>query len=47
MIHKLSELVEKAAKRSLRKIAVAAAEDVTVLKSLKAAIKKGVVIPIF
>lgn len=43
MIHKLSELVEKAAKRSLRKIAVAAAEDVTVLKSLKAAIKEGVV----
>ncbi len=46
MIHKLSELVEKAANRSLRKIAVAAAEDVTVLKSLKAAIKEGVVIPI-
>ena len=46
MIHKLSELVERAKSKPKRKIAVAAAEDAAVLKSLKAGIKEGIGIPI-
>lgn len=46
MIHKLSELVERAKSKPKRKIAVAAAEDAAVLKSLKAGVKEGIAIPI-
>ena len=46
MIHKLSELVEKAKIKPKQRIAVAAAEDKTVLKSLKACIKEDIIIPI-
>lgn len=46
MIHKLSELVEKAKSKPKRKIAVAAAEDVAVLKSLKACMMEGIAIPL-
>ena len=46
MIHKLSELTEKARSKTKRKIAVAAAEDEAVLKSLKAAVNENIVIPV-
>ena len=46
MIHKLSELTERAKNKPTQKIAVAAAEDEPVLKSLKVAMKAGIVIPI-
>lgn len=46
MIHKLSELIEKAKNKPIRRLAIAAAEDETVLKSLKAAIEEGIVTPI-
>lgn len=46
MIHKLSELVDKAKSKPKRKMAVAAAEDQAVMKSLKAVMKEGFVTPI-
>ena len=46
MIHKLSQLVEKAKNKQQRKIAVAAAEDESVLKSLQTAMQEGIVTPI-
>ncbi len=46
MIHKLSEVVQKAKSKPTQRIVVAAAEDEVVLKSLKVAIKEGIVIPI-
>ena len=46
MIHKLSELIEKAKNKPIRRLAIAAAEDETVLKSLKAAIEEDIVTPI-
>ncbi|MDD4727276.1 MAG: bifunctional enoyl-CoA hydratase/phosphate acetyltransferase [Dysgonamonadaceae bacterium] len=46
MIHKLSELIEKAKNKPIRRLAVAAAEDEAVLKSLKSAIEEGIVTPI-
>ena len=46
MIHKLSELVLKAKNKPKQRIAVAAAEDEAVLKSLRAGIKEGIIIPI-
>ena len=46
MIHKLSELIEKAKNKPKKKIAVAAAEDEPVLKSLKSSIEKNIVIPV-
>ena len=46
MIHKLSELIERAKSKPKRKIAVAAAEDEPVLKSIMAAMKEGIVTPI-
>lgn len=46
MIHKLSELTEKAKLKPKRKIAVAAAEDELVLQSIKAAIAANLVTPL-
>lgn len=46
MIQKLSELLEAAKSKTTRKIAVAAAEDEPVLKSLKEAMKNSIVSPI-
>ena len=46
MIHKLFELVERAKSKPKRKIAVAAAEDEAVLKSLKSAMKEKIITPI-
>ena len=46
MIHKLSELIERAKSKPKRKIAVAAAEDEPVLKSIMAAMKEEIVTPI-
>ncbi|MDR0332541.1 MAG: bifunctional enoyl-CoA hydratase/phosphate acetyltransferase [Dysgonamonadaceae bacterium] len=46
MIHKLSELINKAKNKQQRRIAVAAAEDEAVLKSLKTAMYEGIVAPI-
>jgi len=46
MIHKLSQLVEKAKNKQRRRITVAAAEDEAVLKSLKTAMNEGIVTPI-
>ncbi len=46
MIHKLSELIERAKSKPKRKIAVAAAEDKPVLKSIMAAMKEEIVIPV-
>ncbi len=46
MIHKLSELIEKAKNKPRQRIAVAAAEDEPVLKSIKAAMQDGIVTPI-
>ncbi len=46
MIHKLYELIERAQNKPTQKVAVAAAEDAAVLKSLKAGMKEGIVIPI-
>lgn len=46
MIHKLSELVEKARNKPKRRMAVAAAEDRAVLESLKSVMNAGFVTPI-
>lgn len=46
MIYKLSELTEKAKSKTKRRIAVAAAEDDAVLKSLQSATREGIVTPI-
>lgn len=46
MIHKLSELIESAKNKSKKRIAVAAAEDEPVLKSIMAAMKEGMVTPV-
>lgn len=46
MIHKLYELIERTQSKPTQKVAVAAAEDAAVLKSLKAGMKEGIVIPI-
>ncbi|MEA5071907.1 MAG: bifunctional enoyl-CoA hydratase/phosphate acetyltransferase [Petrimonas sp.] len=46
MIHRLAELTEKAKQKPIRKIAVAAAEDGSVLKSIKAAMQQGLVSPV-
>lgn len=46
MIHKLSELIDRAKSKPKRKIAVAAAEDEPVLKSIMSAMKEGIVTPI-
>lgn len=46
MIHKLSELVERAKNKPIQKIAVAAAEDDAVLKSLKSGVKEGIIAPL-
>ena len=46
MIHKLSELTEKAKNKPRQKIAVAAAEDEPVLQSLKEAMEMGLVTPL-
>ncbi len=46
MIYKLSGLIEKAKSKTKRKIAVAAAEDDAVLKSLQSATRDGIVTPI-
>ena len=46
MIHKLSELTEKAKNKPKRIIVVAAAEDEPVLQSIKAAIEQGLVTPL-
>jgi phosphate butyryltransferase len=46
MIHKLPELINKAKNKQQRRIAVAAAEDEAVLKSLKTAIHEGFITPI-
>ena len=46
MIHNLSELIERAKNKPKKKIAVAAAEDEPVLKSLKSSIEKGIVTPV-
>lgn len=46
MIHKLSELIDRAQNKPRRKIAVAAAEDKAVLISIRDAVKKAIVTPI-
>lgn len=46
MIHKLSELINRAKSKPKRRIAVAAAEDEPVLKSIMAAMKEGIITPI-
>lgn len=46
MIHKLSELAEVAKHKPKRRIAIAAAEDDSVLKSLKIAMKDDIISPI-
>lgn len=46
MIHKLTELVDKAKSKTTRRIAVAAADDEPVLMALKSAVKDGIVTPI-
>ena len=46
MIHNLSQLIERAKSKPKRRIAVAAAEDEAVLKSLLAALKEDIVTPI-
>ena len=46
MIHNLSELTKRAKSKPKQKIVVAAAEDEPVLKSLKAAMKEGIITPI-
>ena len=46
MIHDLTELITRAKERPKRRIAVAAAEDENVLKSLQSAVNEGVIIPI-
>lgn len=46
MIHKLSELIESAKNKSKKRIAVAAAEDEPVLKSIMAAMKEEMVTPV-
>ena len=46
MIHKLTELIEKAQQKSTRKIVVAAAEDDAILIALKEAVKQHIVVPI-
>ena len=46
MIHDLTELITRAKERPKRRIAVAAAEDENVLKSLQSAMNEGIIIPI-
>lgn len=46
MIHDLTELITRAKDRPIRRIAVAAAEDENVLKSLQSAMNEGIIIPI-
>ena len=46
MIHDLTELITRAKDRPKRRIAVAAAEDENVLKSLQSAMNEGIIIPI-
>lgn len=46
MIHDLSQLVEKAKKAPVKKIAVAAAEDLNLLSALKRAVDDGIVQPV-
>ena len=46
MIHDLTELITRAKERPKRRIAVAAAEDENVLKSLQIAMNEGIIIPI-
>lgn len=46
MIHKLSELIEKAKNKPKQRIAVAAAEDEPVLKSIKAAMGNEIITPV-
>lgn len=46
MIHKLSELIERAKHKPRKKIAVAAAEDEPVLKALKSALEQGIATPV-
>jgi phosphate butyryltransferase len=46
MIHDLTELITRAKERPKRRIAVAAAEDENVLKSLQCAMNEGIIIPI-
>ena len=46
MIHKLSELIERAKNKPRKKIAVAAAEDEPVLKALKSALEQGIATPV-
>lgn len=46
MIHDLTELLNKAKQRPLRRIVVVAAEDENVLKSLQSAMSEGIIAPI-
>lgn len=46
MIHDLTELISRAKERPKKRIAVAAAEDENVLKSLQSAMKEGIITPI-
>ena len=46
MILRLTELIEKAKQKPTRRVAVAAAEDEMVLKSLVAAMQQGVISPV-
>ena len=46
MIHKLSELIERAKNKPRKKIAVAAAEDEPVMKALKSALEQGIATPV-
>lgn len=46
MIHDLTELLNKAKQRPLRRIVVVAAEDENVLKSLQSAMNEGIIAPI-
>ena len=46
MIHDLTELITRAKDRPKKRIAVAAAEDENVLKSLQSAMNEGIIIPI-
>ena len=46
MIHKLSELIERAKNKPRKKIAVAAAEDEPVMKALKSGVEQGIATPV-
>ncbi len=46
MIHKLSELIESAKNKPRKRVAVAAAEDKPVLKSIMTCMKEGIITPI-